>query len=144
MQAVGTIEQHVVENDILVVQPDAGTDDCLAVFGRIPSNAQLGSKIRIRLIDTVSPAGKSSIDRGISRQIAVSSTGIVVVPNAYCNREVRLYLPSIPHVEREAMIRTKPAGRKSQRGLKGAEALTIAVANSFGVRPFQNALLDRL
>ena len=34
------------------------------------------------------------------------------------------------------MIRTKPPGRKSQSGLKGAEALTIAVANAF-CRPIQ-------
>ena len=132
LQAEGTIKQHVVEDDVLVEQPDACTNDCLAIVCRIPSDAQLWSKIRVGFVDPISPAGKLSIDCSISRQIAVGSAGIVVVPNAVAESEVGLDLPSIAHVEAEAMIGTKPASRKSQSGLLGVEAQTIAIENSLG------------
>jgi hypothetical protein len=118
LQAKRTVEQHVVVDDVFIVQTYPAADHRLAIVSWIPRETKLRSKVLIRLVDRISHPRECGIQFRNRGQVAVGTAAIPVIPQADGEREVGFDLSVVPKIEGESVVRAQSTRREAQRRLQ--------------------------
>jgi len=129
LQTQRSIKQDIVVDYVLEIKADAGTDHSFAVLHWVPGDTQLGRKVKVSLLNSVSKPGESGVDIRIRRQVAIGTPSVAVITQAHIQGKVRLDLPRIAYIKADPVIRSQPACREAQSRLKRVKSLPITEAD---------------
>src|SRR5262249_4185637 len=151
-QTTGSIEEVVVKNRFFIVEPCSGADHGLPATGGIPSKTCGWTEIMSGNAHTIAQTSPPEIqyvgaalsqrrcrnrgikevacliDRiaGLSRNVAVRSTGVAYITQAEVESQIGADLPGVAHIPLNPVVRPEPAAGQAEGRLFRGEALAVA------------------